>query len=191
MAGGAERLGAVRGNATTLRVAVLGAADAPTYKALMLHAYAHAADAFTSTPEERAREPDSWWVQRIANPTGLTMGFGAFDGGALVGTVALDFSAKPKTRHKALLVAMFVHEDHRGTGAARQLLEAAIAQCRRCGDIRVLQLEVTDGNLPAQRLYQRLGFQAYGVEPLAVLTPGGYRSKVHMWLDLAPRQDAA
>lgn len=191
MAGGAERLGAAAGRAAAAQVVVLGAADAPAYKALMLHAYAQAADAFTSTPEERSLEPDSWWVQRIANPTGLTMGFGAFDGGALVGTVALEFSAKPKTRHKALLVAMFVHDSHRGTGVARQLVEAAIAQCRRRGDIRLLQLEVTDGNLPAQRLYQRLGFQAWGVEPLAVLTPGGYRSKAHMWLDLAPRQDAA
>ena len=64
--------------------------------------------------------------ERIANPTGLTMGFGAFDGDALVGTVALEFSAKPKTRHKALLVAMFLHEDHRGTGADGLL-------CRRHG----------------------------------------------------------
>lgn len=173
-----------------MHIAVLAAADAAPYKALMLHAYAHAADAFTSTPEERASEPDSWWLQRIANPGGLTIGFGAFDGGALVGTVALEFSAKPKTRHKALLVAMFVREEHRGGGVARQLLQVAIDHCRQRGGIRVLQLEVTDGNLPAQRLYQRLGFQPYGVEPLAVLTPGGYRSKVHMWLDLAPHAQA-
>ena len=52
------------------------------------------------------------------------------------------------------------------------------------GDIRAVQLEVTEGNVPAIALYESLGFTAYGVEPLAVLTPGGFRSKVHMWLAL-------
>jgi ribosomal protein S18 acetylase RimI-like enzyme len=51
--------------------------------------------------------------------------------------------------------------------------------------LRVLQLEVTQGNTAAQRLYQSLGFEPFGVEPLSVLNANGYRSKVHMWLDLA------
>ena len=51
--------------------------------------------------------------------------------------------------------------------------------------LRVLQLEVTQGNVPAEQLYQSLGFEPFGVEPMAVCTPDGYRSKVHMWLDLA------
>lgn len=173
-----------------MHVALLQPAHAAPYRALMLQAYEQAADAFTSTAAERAAEPESWWVRRIADPQGMTAAFGAFEGQELIGTVALEFSAKPKTRHKALLVAMFVREEHRGGGVARQLLQAAIDHCRQRGGIRVLQLEVTDGNLPAQRLYQRLGFQPYGVEPLAVLTPGGYRSKVHMWLDLAPHAQA-
>ena len=44
----------------------------------MLLAYEHAADAFTSTPEERAKEPHEWWVNRIAHPEGMTVGFGDF-----------------------------------------------------------------------------------------------------------------
>jgi hypothetical protein len=75
-------------------VVVLAASDAAPYKALMLHAYEHAADAFTSTPEERAREPDEWWRMRVAHPEGLTVAFGDFEGKSLVGTVALEFSVK-------------------------------------------------------------------------------------------------
>ena len=57
--------------------------------------------------------------------------------------------------------------------------------------LRVLQLEVTQGNAPAEQLYQSLGFESFGVEPLAVWTPEGYRSKVHMWLDLALAKNQA
>ena len=167
-----------------MTVVVLAVADAARYKALMLHAYEHAADAFTTTAQERALEADEWWVRRIAHPEGMTVAFGCFEADRLVGTVALEFSAKPKTRHKALIVGMYVLASARGKGLARALMQAAIGACASRGDIRAVQLEVTEGNVPAIALYESLGFTAYGVEPLAVLTPGGFRSKVHMWLAL-------
>ena len=174
-----------------MTVAVLTASDAAPYKALMLHAYEHAADAFTSTPEERAKEPDEWWIKRIAHPEGMTVAFGDFEGGSLLGTVALEFSAKPKTEHKALVVGMYVLPPARGTGSARALLQVAIQFCKERGGIRAVQLEVTEGNAPAVTLYESLGFTAYGVEPMAVLTPTGFRSKVHMWLSLPSPENAA
>ncbi len=117
----------------------------------MLHAYQHAAHAFTSTAAERAAEPMAWWVNRIASPAGTFVAFGAHDQEDMVGTVALEFSVKPKTRHKALVVAMFVLEPWRSKGVARSLLAAAIDHCKARGDIQVLQLEVTLGNEAATR----------------------------------------
>ncbi|MGV0959903.1 MAG: GNAT family N-acetyltransferase [Limnohabitans sp.] len=163
-----------------MQIARLTPADAMAYKGLMLHAYEHAADSFTSTPQER----DSWWVNRIHDPAGLSVVWGAFTEAGLVGTVSVEFSARAKTRHKALIVAMFVREECRGEGVARELMCAAIQHGLHREGLRLLQLEVTQGNVPAERLYQSLGFQSFGIEPMAVLTPSGYRSKVHMWLDL-------
>ena len=174
-----------------MTVVVLAASDAAPYKALMMHAYEHAADAFTSTPQERAKEPDEWWIKRIAHPEGLTVAFGDFEGERLVGTVALEFSAKPKTKHKALVVGMYVLPPSRGKGSARALLQAATQFCTERGGIRAAQLEVTEGNTPAVTLYESLGFTAFGVEPMAVLTPTGFMSKVHMWLSLPRPPNAA
>lgn len=168
-----------------MHVARLEATHAAAYRKLMLEAYELAADAFTSTAEERAAEPESFWVRRIADPTGMTAAFGAFEGERLVGTVALEFSAKPKTRHKALVIGMYVAPAVRGLGAGRALLEAAVDHARARGSIALLTLTVTEGNAPAIQLYRGAGFQAFGVEPLAILTPSGYRGKVHMWLDLS------
>jgi GNAT superfamily N-acetyltransferase len=174
-----------------MQIAVLSESDAMQYKSVMLHAYEHAADAFTSTPEERAKEPDEWWNRRIADPQALTVAFGAFEGPNLVGTVALEFSAKPKTKHKALVVGMYVLPGSRGKGLARALMKVAIDHCAGRGDILIVQLEATEGNAPAVRLYEQLGFKAYGTEPMAVLTPGGFRAKVHMWLNLSEPRSAA
>ena len=64
-------------------------------------------------------------------------------------------------------------------------MRAAVEHGMARQGLRVLQLEVTQGNAHAEKLYQSLGFEPFGVEPMAVLTANGYRSKVHMWLDLA------
>jgi GNAT superfamily N-acetyltransferase len=171
-----------------MRIARLQPSDALQYRRLMLQAYELAADAFTSTAAERATEPETFWVQRIAAPSGLSEALGAFEGDELVGTVALEYASKPKTRHKALVIGMYAAPAARGKGVGRALLDAAIARARAREGLLVLTLTVTEGNAPAVNLYQAAGFQAFGVEPMAILTPSGFRNKVHMWLPL--RQDA-
>lgn len=168
-----------------MRIALLQASDASQYRRLMLQAYELAADAFVSTAEERRAEPDSFWVKRIAGSSGLGVAFGAFEGDSLVGTVALEFSAKPKTKHKALVIGMYVSPEARRTGAGRALLEAAVSYARAREGTLLLTLTVTEGNSPAVNLYASAGFQTFGVEPMAILTPEGYKAKVHMWLPLS------
>ena len=157
----------------------------------MLHAYESAPDAFTSTPDERAAEPESWWVNRIADRGSLSASFGAFRDDELVGAVTLEFSAKPKTRHKCHLIGMFVTESARGLGAGEALLRAALEAAAARPEIVVVTLTVTEGNASALRLYESRGFRPYGVEPMAIATPTGFKSKIHMWLHLPSALGAA
>ena len=168
-----------------MHVAPLAVSDARQYRELMLEAYTQAADAFTSTAEEREAEPLSWWEHRIASSSGLSQSFGAFDGEQLVGTVSLAYSSKPKTRHSALVIGMYVRPAARRRGAGLMLMRAAVAAAAERGDVRTLRLTVTEGNAPAIRLYESLGFTAWGVEPEAICTPSGYKGKVHMSLTLS------
>ena len=174
-----------------MHVVLLQPSDASQYRELMLEAYDLASDAFTSTVEERAAEPDTFWVKRISNPSGLSAAFGAFDGTELIGTVALEFSAKPKTRHKALVIGMYTAPDVRGSGVGRALLDAVVAHARAKEGLLSLTLTVTEGNDPAINLYRGAGFQVFGVEPMAIHTPSGFKGKVHMWLSLRPSVTAA
>lgn len=174
-----------------MKVIPLAAEHASQYRELMLHGYQHAPDAFTSTPEERAAMPLSWWAKRAADPEGKSVAFGAFDGEQLVGTVAIEFPSKPKTKHKATIIGMYVLESCRGKGVGRQLIYAAVAQAQATPGIKVITLTVTDGNAPAIALYEAAGFSSFGVEPMAILTPSGYRAKVHMWRAAANGAPAA
>ncbi len=158
--------------------------DLDQYRALMLRAYAESPDSFTATVEERKAAPDGWWLKRIADPVGFHQVIGATADGQLVGAVALDFSKRPKTRHKAQLIGLYVAPEARVRGVGRQLVEAAVERCRLRPEVRVIQLTVTEGNTAAIGLYRCLGFEVFGVEPLAMQSAAGYLAKVHLWLEL-------
>jgi ribosomal protein S18 acetylase RimI-like enzyme len=163
-----------------MNIVTLTAADAPRYRTLMLEAYTLAADAYTSTAQDRAREPDTWWVQRVADASGLTVSFGAEIEGTLVGTVALEYVAKPKTKHSALVIGMYVQAAARRLGIGRALLQAALAHAAARPGVEVVELTVTEGNASAIAMYAAAGFQTWGMQPWAIATPSGVKGKAHM-----------
>jgi ribosomal-protein-alanine N-acetyltransferase len=80
------------------------------------------------------------------------------------------------------LLNVAVHADHRGASIGRTLLEYALDDGRATG-ARVVYLEVRAGNVPARRLYRRLGFRDLGVRR-AYYGPG--QDAIVMELRLVP-----
>lgn len=157
----------------------LTSADAAAYRELRLRALREHPDAFTSSWEEDQRQPVSASEQRLASQAF----WGVFADGALVGMVGLERRARPKEWHKATVVGMYVAPEHAGRGAGEALLQALLAHAREEG-LRQLVLTVTEGNGRAQRLYERAGFSAFGIEPRAVCVGGVFLGKVHLQLAL-------
>ena len=83
-----------------------------------------------------------------------------------------------KRAHKGHLWGMYVRPAARGTGLARQLVEAVLEYARE--RVELVQLSVIAGNVAAQRLYGALGFVAYGLEERALKVDGRYFDEVHM-----------
>ena len=162
---------------------------AAEYRALMLEAYSREPDAFTSTPEERAALPMSWWEKRLGAHDD-SFAFGAFDGEALVGAIVLERGERAKTRHKGMIVGMYVRDTHRGRGLGAALFGAAMDAARADGTFRVITLTVSEGNDAALALYERFGFEAFGVAPLAIAVGRRLIGKVHMACDLAATEGA-
>jgi ribosomal protein S18 acetylase RimI-like enzyme len=163
----------------------LGLIHLDTYRELMLEGYALHPDAFTSTATERADLPLSWWQARLSDgPSAATEVFGVQRDTGLAGAVALSFESRPKTRHKATLVGLYVREAFRHHGAGSALVTAVLAAARARPGVLLVQLTVSNHNVAAKRLYARHGFVEFGVEPYAMAVGDGYVEKCHMWCDL-------
>ena len=163
--------------------------DAAAHRALMLEAYEKYPEVFTTSHSERVGLPLSYWAERLApGDPAPTVVFGAFDAqGRLVGVAGLNVpETRMRSRHKGLLFGMYVAPSARRHGAGQRLVQAVLDGARARGDLRLVQLTVTQGNDSAQALYKRCGFKTFGVEPMAVCVDGRFHAKVHMWCELAP-----
>jgi ribosomal protein S18 acetylase RimI-like enzyme len=143
--------------------------DAAAHRRLRLEAIA-------STPLTFAEEFDQAYARTVAEhgaalaPDGETATFGAFLGEDLVGMASVT-PKRPPCAHIAKLSSVFVGRDHRQSGVAAALVAYAEAAAGALGATRIT-LAVATHNDPARRLYERLGYGVYGIEPSAMRLNG-------------------
>ncbi len=95
-----------------------------------------------------------------------------------VGAANLYFQEVKKLSHQALFV-IIVDEKHRGKGIGTLLLKELTKLALKRG-VEIIHLEVYEKN-PAVRLYERMGFKAYGKHPHYLKDiQGNYYDKILM-----------
>jgi ribosomal protein S18 acetylase RimI-like enzyme len=155
--------------------------QASQYRALMLEAYKLYPTAFTSSHDERALLPLSWWEKRLAvSEPAEEVVFGVWAEDVLAGVVGVQFGSREKVRHKATLFGMYVPSQFQNLGYGRALVGAAIATASSQSGVTQMQLTVTEGNTGAIDLYKSAGFHQFGIDPKAVFVNGAYWAKIHM-----------
>lgn len=154
--------------------------DAAAYRRLRLEALELEPTAFGgSADEERRRDVDQTRQRLAADDVTL---LGAFLEGHLVGTAGMRCEPNLKERHKAFVFGVYVTPAARRLGVARALMEELLGTARRTPGLRRLRLAVNAANEPARRLYEALGFEAYGVEPEALVVDGVPHDE--LWMSL-------
>ena len=157
----------------------LRADEAALYRDIRLEALRLHPEAFGSAFEQEAAEPRSFFEQRL---TANTI-FAGFRGQEVLGVAGFMPETGLKRAHKGHLWGMYVRSAARGTGLARQLVEAVLGFAQE--RVELVQLSVVKGNVPAHRLYVALGFAPYGLEERALKVDGQYLDEVHMVKRLA------
>lgn len=107
---------------------------------------------------------DAFWAGCIRGvAAGERLMWGAWVREELVGTVQIVVGMPANQQHRVDLVKLMTKPSARGGGIGAALTLAAEAEAARLGRSLVV-LDTVAGN-PAQRLYERLGYEAAGVIP--------------------------
>lgn len=157
----------------------LTAADAARFQELRLQGLRESPTAFSSSFEEECDRPLEVVAARIAPDAGRAV-FGAFEGDALVGQIGVGVDGGRKLAHKRIIWGMYVTPSRRGRGIGRGLMQKALEFAATIPGVRQVTLGVNAGNTAARRLYESAGFEAYGIEPAAILVDGELHDE--MWM---------
>jgi ribosomal protein S18 acetylase RimI-like enzyme len=126
--------------------------DEPILRWLRLEALTDTPDAFGSTLEREQGRPDEDW-ERWIDPGPMWL---LEDEGTPLGLSGVVLRAEGLGE----IVAVWIQEQARGSGAAEVLLQAALDWAEAEG--LELVLHVTESNVRAQRFYERMGFELTG-----------------------------
>jgi RimJ/RimL family protein N-acetyltransferase len=169
--------------AVTHTIRRLGLGDVAEYRAIRHEALANHPEAFVSTAEAFAQKSDAEIRQTLE---ALTVFGAVLPDGSLGGINAFMRHEGAKERHRGWMIQVYVRPEHRGSGMAAALVEHLVDHARR--HVLQIHLGVWSENLPAIKLYQRLGFELYATEPRYLFVNGRFIDEHLMvrFLDKAP-----
>ena len=150
----------------TLLIRRLQPADADAYRALRLEALSRCPCAFEHGHDEEAMLGADDFALRLDE----IAVFGAVVDGRLCGIAAFTRPPFAKKRHKGVLRGVYVQPGIRCEGVGTALVAAVVEHARQ--EVVQLHAAVATTNQPARRLYAKLGFTPYGIEPRALRVGG-------------------
>ena len=133
------------------------------WKTIRLEALKNHPEAFGSSFEEESERTDADWKNSLTTADI----FGAFNGqNILIGTAGFFRFSQTKQKHKGVMFGVYVDPDNRKSGVADRFISSVIAHAQKI----VLQVHCTvvTQNETALKLYERHGFEPYGLEPRAL-----------------------
>ncbi len=142
----------------------LGESDAADFKRLFRDGLVAHPEAFSMGLEELDAQPLETLTHAITAPDNRF--YGAFESDRLIGMVSFQRYTRLKLRQRAVIGSMYVIPEARGRGIGQKLLEQVLQTAQAWGDgLEDVVLGVTVGNDAARRLYERVGFQTYSIDP--------------------------
>lgn len=165
-----------------LSVRALTPADAPAYVELRRAMLVEAPLAFSASPGHDTVGDVAVVRERLAQPEWAIIG--GFRGETLVAAAGVRREQFPKAAHLCSVWGVWVAPEARGHGLGEAIMRKVIETARLWSGVRAICLSSGAGQTAAIRLYEKVGFVAWGVEPEVLQYEGKYYDEVYLRLQL-------
>ena len=138
--------------------------EAKDFRRVRLECLKNFPDSFGTLYEDEVGKPKLYFEELIEQDTPDVFFFGAFAGDDLIGIAGFIRGNRTKTRHRGEIAAMYVNPDFRGRRVGEKLLRALLKAVFALKGVEQAHLTVVADNLAAIGLYERIGFETFGVQ---------------------------
>lgn len=155
------------------------------YLELRLRALKDTPQSFGRSYEDEAqRSPEERILELRSRLGDHNVIFIAEEDGEFLGSTGILRMTGRKIEHTSIIWGVYVVPEERGRRIGRLLMERAIEQARQWEGVTQVKLTVVTTNQAALKLYEKLGFQKWGVEPQALIVDGEPLDEAHFVLFL-------
>jgi Acetyltransferases, including N-acetylases of ribosomal proteins len=156
--------------------------ESTVYREVRLACLKNAPQFFGSTYEEEILNPKFFFETYIETDSPDHVMFGAFDGERLIGITGFNRMARMRASHRGELVQVYVEPGYRGQNVGETLLRHVLDYAFTQEGLEQVQLSVIASNKTAIKLYEKLGFKSFGVQPHYFKVEDGYLDQQFMQL---------
>ena len=144
--------------------------DAEALFALRLEALQTNPEAFGNTYEETIASwtAETYAASRIPDIGADKVIFVAELEGDLVGMMGFIPATRLKTKHSGDIWGVYVRPTVRGQQIGKKLIQAVLDHAKKCNGLILINLSVVTENQAAIKLYESVGFTAWGSQPDAM-----------------------
>lgn len=139
--------------------------ESSIYREVRLACLKNVPQNFGSTYEEEVLNPKFMFETFIEEESPDHVMFGAFDQERLIGITGFNRMARQRAMHRGEIVQVYVDSTYRGQSIGEKLIRRALEYAFAQDGIEQVQLSVIASNQTAIRLYEKLGFKTFGVQP--------------------------
>jgi RimJ/RimL family protein N-acetyltransferase len=163
--------------------------ESSTYRETRLACLKNVPEYFGSIYEEEILNPKFNFETFIENGFPDHVMFGAFDEERLIGIAGFNRMARQRASHRGEVVQVYVDSNYRGQNVGEKLLRGVLEYAFTLDGIEQVQLSVIADNKVAIKLYEKLGFKTFGVQPRYFKVGDRYKDQQFMQLFKSDYQD--
>ncbi len=161
----------------------LGPGDAGAYQAIRREMLLDSPWAFLSAPGDDIAEERVVLEEKLRDPENAILAADG-DGGGLVSVAGVYRNTRQKMRHWAHVWGVYTAPSARRQGLSRAVVAEAIGVARSWEGVEMLGIAASANAPAAVRLYESLGFVAWGREPNVTRVDAGTFDEIHLAMEL-------
>jgi len=135
------------------------------YREIRLACLKNASAYFGSTYEEEILNPKLKFETFIENDSSDHFIFGAFDAEKLIGITGFTRMNRKRDQHRGELVQVYLDANYRGQNIGEKLIRSVVEYTFTMDGLEQIQLSAVASNQSAIKLYEKVGFRTFGVQP--------------------------
>ena len=156
--------------------------ESSSYREVRLSCLKNVPQFFGSTYEEEVLNPKFAFETYIENDSLDHVMFGAFDDRRLIGITGFNRMARQRASHRGEIVQVYVESSYRGQNIGEKLIRRVLEHAFTLEGIEQVQLSVIASNKTAIKLYEKLGFKTFGIQPKYFKVGDSYMDQQFMQL---------